>query len=36
MKPSMIYDLTATTTIANQSVTDAFRRGSTAVGKVIW
>jgi hypothetical protein len=36
MKPSVIYDLTATTTLASKSVTDEFRKGSAIVGKVIW
>lgn len=36
MNPTVIYDLTATTTIASKSVTDEFRGGSAVVGKVIW
>jgi hypothetical protein len=36
MKPSMICDLTSTT-IANQSVMDEFRKGSQpSASKVIW
>jgi hypothetical protein len=36
MKPSVIYGLMATTTLASKSVTDEFRKGSAVVGEVIW
>jgi hypothetical protein len=40
MKPSVIYDLMATATLASKSVPDEFRKSvdksSAVVGKVIW
>ena len=36
MKPSVIYDLAATTIPASKSATGEFRKGSAVVGKVIW
>jgi hypothetical protein len=35
MKPSVIDDLKATTTLASKSVMDEFRKASAAVGKAI-
>lgn len=35
MKPTVMYGLTATTTLASKSATNEFQKGSTAVGKVV-